>query len=111
MLDVRHLALDGLLETGRSASPTIAASFPKRGMMACGARLGLLTISYKDIIGVERTGTLRGLHFQVPPAAQAKLVGCPADRHSTLQSTFGTVRQPIASGPGDPVRRRMESNC
>ena len=43
-------------------------------------------------------GTLRGLHFQVPPAAQAKLV-------SVLQVEFSTLHRVRA------VRQRSESMC
>jgi len=42
----------------------------------------------------KQAGTLRGLHFQRPPAAQAKLVSVLRAAFSTLRWTSATARRP-----------------
>ena len=63
------------------------------------AALGISDIFVQDNHSVsEQTGTLRGLHFQVPPHAQGKLVRC--GRGSILMSlsiSVGAV-QPMVAG-------------
>ena len=44
--------------------------------------------------------TIRGLHFQRPPAAQAKLVRVVADAYSTSRSICARARRPSANGSG-----------
>jgi dTDP-4-dehydrorhamnose 3,5-epimerase len=43
------------------------------------------------------TGTVHGLHFQVPPFAQTKLVRGVAGTSSTSSSTFGARPRPTAN--------------
>ena len=58
-------------------------------------------------------GTMRGLHRQVPPHAEAKLVRCTRARSSTLRWTFGPNRALTAntSWCGSPRRTIVRCSC
>ena len=43
-------------------------------------------------------GTIRGLHFQLPPAAQAKLVRVLRGARMMWRSIYGLDRRPMAAG-------------
>ena len=44
----------------------------------------------------ERALTLRGLHYQVGPSAETKVVTCLRARSTTWSSTCGRIRRPSA---------------
>ena len=52
-------------------------------------------------------GTLRGLHLQRPPKAQAKLVRVLEGRSSTSRRTSGRIRRPTAYGSARGSRARI----
>lgn len=75
MLDVRPLGLDGVLEL------TPRRLHDERGFFVETYNAAALAAKGIDIVFVQdnhscsaRAGTLRGLHYQLPPRAQAKLV-------------------------------------
>ena len=75
MLEVRPLRLEGLLELRPKRLADERGFFSETWNQARFAEAGITTDFVQDnhSLSVE-TGTLRGLHFQAPPSAQAKLV-------------------------------------
>ena len=54
-------------------------------------------IAQANIAFNHKKGTLRGMHFQFPPAAETKLVRAPGARFSTSLSTSGPKVRPTCS--------------
>ena len=54
-------------------------------------------IAQANIAFNRRKGTLRGMHFQFPPAAETKLVRAPGAPSSTSSSTSGRRARPTSS--------------
>ena len=75
MLDVRRLALDGLLEIHPTRFADDRGFFSETWNAAAWREAGIAIDFVQDNHSLSRKrGTLRGLHFQAPPSAQAKLV-------------------------------------
>ena len=75
MVDVRRLALDGLLEIRPERFADKRGFFSETWSAATWRGAGIVTSFVQDNHSLSRPrGTLRGLHFQSPPAAQIKLV-------------------------------------
>ena len=75
MLDVRRLALDGLLEIRPKRIADERGFFSETWNDAAWREAGIAHDFVQDNHSLSKIrGTLRGLHFQAPPAAQAKLV-------------------------------------
>ena len=75
VLEVRALALDGLIELSPKRFDDERGFFSETWNEARLAEAGITTRFVQDNHSLSRAaGTLRGLHFQVPPSAQAKLV-------------------------------------
>ena len=75
MLDVRPLALAGLLEIRPARFADDRGFFSESWNAAAWSEAGIDTVFVQDNHSLSRArGTLRGLHFQSPPAAQAKLI-------------------------------------
>ena len=88
----------GPSSSSSSRWPTSAASSPAPPARASspppGSRAGSLQTSLSFN---PRRGTLRGLHYQAAPHAEAKLVRCVRGRSTTCSSTCGRSRPPTAS--------------
>ena len=59
---------------------------------------GIDTVFVQDNHSQSTRGTLRGLHFQLPPMAQNKLVRCAAGRSGMWRLTSERARPPLAGG-------------
>ena len=98
MLEVRALGLDGLLELRPRRFGDDRGFFSETWNQARFAEAGITTDFVQDnhSLSVE-AGTLRGLHFQAPPSAQAKLVrvtrGSAFDVAVDLRPSSPTYRQ------------------
>ena len=62
---------------------------------------GARGISQVNISRSDSVGTIRGLHLQIPPHSEAKLVRCLKAGFGTWQSTCELIRPPVASGTGE----------
>ena len=60
---------------------------------------GIDTVFVQDNHSQSTRGTLRGLHFQLPPLAQDKLVRCAAARSGMWRWTFAPIPPHSAGGP------------
>ena len=100
----------GCSRSGRRDSATSAASSPKSGARRAGARPGSTSTSSRTIIPVrQRAGVLRGLHYQVPPAAQDKLVRVLARRGVRRRGRHSPRLADLRPlGRTDPVGRAVE---
>ena len=56
-------------------------------------------------------GVVRGLHFQIEPAQQAKLVRVAQGAALMSPSTFAMARRPTASGSRPSSARRIGTSC
>ena len=75
MVEIRRLALDGLLEIRPRRFADNRGFFSETWNDAAWRAAGIAFDFVQDNHSLSRArGTLRGLHFQAPPAAQAKLV-------------------------------------
>lgn len=75
MLEVRALALKGVLEIRTPQFADDRGFFSEVWNMARWSEAGIDTIFVQDNHSLSRQrGVLRGLHYQAPPVAQAKLV-------------------------------------
>lgn len=75
MLDVRKHGLDGVLEIRPARFGDERGFFSEIWNAASWREAGIDLAFVQDNHSLSRpTGTLRGLHYQTPPAAQAKLV-------------------------------------
>ncbi len=75
MLDVRHLPIAGLLEIRPKRFADERGFFSETWNAAAWREAGINQDFVQDNHSLSASrGTLRGLHFQTPPAAQAKLV-------------------------------------
>ena len=98
MLDVRNLALDGLLEIRPKRFADDRGFFSETWNDAAWREAGIAITFVQDNHSLSNArGTLRGLHFQAPPAAQAKLVrvtrGSAFDVAVDLRPDSPTYRQ------------------
>ena len=57
----------------------------------------------------HRAGTVRGMHYQVAPHPEAKLVAAPRARWSTSSSTCARGRPPAAARQGGAQRREIDA--
>ncbi len=98
MLEVRRLALDGLLEIRPKKFADERGFFSETWNAATWREAGIGVSFVQDNHSLSRpTGTLRGLHFQSPPAGQAKLV------RVTRGSAFDVA---VDLRPGSPTYRQ-----
>ena len=98
MLEIRRLALDGLLEILLQRFADDRGFFSESWNEAAWRKAGIDVAWVQDNHSLSRTrGTLRGLHFQAPPAAQAKLV------RVTRGSAFDVA---VDLRPGSPTYRQ-----
>lgn len=98
MVEVRRLALDGLLELRSRRFADDRGFFSETWNAAAWREAGIDTVLVQDNHSLSKArGTLRGLHFQAPPAAQAKLVrvtrGSAFDVAVDLRPSSPTYRQ------------------
>ena len=98
MLEVRPLNLAGLLELRPRRFADDRGFFSETWNEARFAEVGIATRFVQDNHSLSRAaGTLRGLHFQAPPSAQAKLVrvtrGSAFDVAVDLRPSSPTYRQ------------------
>ena len=98
MLEVRPLTLDGLLELRPRRFADDRGFFSETWNKVRFAEAGITTDFVQDNHSLSSAaGTLRGLHFQAPPSAQAKLV------RVTCGSAFDVA---IDLRPASPTFRR-----
>ncbi|MFJ6650074.1 dTDP-4-dehydrorhamnose 3,5-epimerase family protein [Streptomyces sp. NPDC091290] len=73
----RRTELDGLVEVIRTpredARGRFARIFDGRDLLTAGWRWPVAQVNFSE---TARAGTVRGLHYQVPPSGEAKLVTC-----------------------------------
>jgi len=98
MVDYRRLALDGLVEIRPRRFADERGFFSETWNEAAWRDAGFALAFVQDNHSLSRPrGTLRGLHFQSPPAAQAKLVrvsrGSAFDVAVDLRPASPTYRQ------------------
>jgi len=98
MVELRRLALDGLLEIRPKRFADDRGFFSETWNAADWRAAGIAVDFVQDNHSLSRVrGTLRGLHFQAPPAAQAKLVrvsrGSAFDVAVDLRPQSPTYRQ------------------
>lgn len=98
MIEVRRLALDGLAEIRPKQFADDRGFFSETWNAAAWRKAGIDVDWVQDNHSLSRpAGTLRGLHFQAPPAAQAKLVrvtrGSAFDVAVDLRPASPTYRQ------------------
>ena len=98
MLDIRRLALDGLAEIRPRRFADDRGFFSETWNAAAWREAGIGTDFVQDNHSLSKArGTLRGLHFQTPPTAQAKLVrvtrGSAFDVAVDLRAGSPTFRQ------------------
>lgn len=77
---VRETAIPGCLILQAPSSQDLRGRFVKVFHAEAFRALGLPTAFPEVFYSVSRRDVIRGLHFQVPPAAQGKLVHCLAGR-------------------------------
>ncbi len=98
MLEIRRLALDGLLEIRPTKHADERGFFSETWNAAAWREAGIEEQFVQDNHSLSAArGTLRGLHFQAPPAAQAKLV------RVTRGSAFDVA---VDLRPGSPTYRQ-----
>ena len=98
MIEIRRLALDGLLEIRPKRFADDRGFFSETWNAAAWREAGITIDFVQDNHSLSNArGTLRGLHFQAPPSAQAKLVrvtrGSAFDVAVDLRSNSPTFRQ------------------
>ena len=98
MVELRRLALDGLLEIRPKRFADDRGFFSETWNADDWRAAGIVVDFVQDNHSLSRVrGTLRGLHFQSPPAAQAKLVrvtrGSAFDVAVDLRPQSATYRQ------------------
>ena len=98
MVEIRRLALDGLLEIRPRRFADDRGFFSETWNAVAWRESGIEVDFVQDNHSLSRArGTLRGLHFQASPAAQAKLVrvtrGSAFDVAVDLRPTSPTYRQ------------------
>ena len=98
MVELRYLALDGLLEIRPRRFADDRGFFSETWNDAAWREAGIAITFVQDNHSLSRPrGTVRGLHFQSPPAAQAKLVrvtsGSAFDVAVDLRPASPTYRQ------------------
>lgn len=98
MVEIRRLALDGLLEIHPRRFADDRGFFSETWNEGAWREAGIDIDWVQDNHSLSRPkGTLRGLHFQAPPAAQAKLVrvtrGSAFDVAVDLRPASPTYRQ------------------
>lgn len=98
MLEVRRLDLDGLLEIRPKRFADDRGFFSETWNAASFREAGVALDFVQDNHSLSKArGTLRGLHFQAPPSAQAKLVrvtrGAAYDVAVDLRAGSPTYRQ------------------
>lgn len=98
MVELTRLALDGLIELRPKRFEDERGFFSETWNETAWREAGIATAFVQDNHSLSRTrGTLRGLHFQAPPVAQAKLVrvtrGVAFDVAVDLRPSSPTFRQ------------------
>ena len=98
MVEIRRLDLDGLIEIRPKRFTDERGFFSETWNAAAWRAAGIATDFVQDNHSLSRPrGTLRGLHFQTPPEAQAKLVrvtrGSAFDVAVDLRPESPTYRQ------------------
>jgi len=98
MVELRRLALDGLIEIRPRRFADDRGFFSETWNAAAWREAGIDVDFVQDNHSLSKArGTLRGLHFQAPPAAQAKLVrvtrGSAFDVAVDLRPDSSTYRQ------------------
>lgn len=98
MVEIRPLALEGLLEIRPTQFKDDRGFFSETWNAAAWREAGINVSFVQDNHSLSRpVGTLRGLHFQTPPVAQAKLVrvtrGSAFDVAVDLRPESATYRQ------------------
>lgn len=95
-MDVRPLDIDGLYEITPVQHGDdrgfFSETWNRRSWSAVGFDIDF--VQGNQSLSLER-GTLRGMQFQVPPRAQAKLVRVIQGRYSMSSSTFARARPPL----------------
>jgi len=95
MLDIRRLALDALVEIRPKRFADDRGFFSETWNAAAWREAGIGIDFVQDNHSLSKArGTLRGLHFQTPPSAQAKLV------RVTRGSAFDVAVDLRAGSPG-----------
>lgn len=79
-MELESLPIGGCHVLRTSAFRDVRGSFIKSYHLEEFERLGLRTDWREEFFTASRTGVVRGMHFQVPPAEHAKLVFCVAGR-------------------------------
>ena len=98
MVELRRLALDGLLEIRPKRFADDRGFFSETWNAAAWREAGIAIDFVQDNHSLSNArGTLRGLHFQAPPSAQAKLV------RVTRGSAFDVA---VDLRPGSPTYRQ-----
>ena len=98
MVEIRRLALDGLLELRPKRFADDRGFFSEMWNAAAWREAGIIIEFVQDNHSLSKArGTLRGLHFQAPPSAQAKLV------RVTRGSAFDVA---VDLRPGSPTYRQ-----
>lgn len=98
MVELIRLALDGLIELRSKRFEDERGFFSETWNETVWREAGIATAFVQDNHSLSRSrGTLRGLHFQAPPVAQAKLVrvtrGVAFDVAVDLRPSSPTFRQ------------------
>lgn len=77
VMDLRRTELDGLVEIARTpgedARGRFARIFGSRELRTVGWRWPVAQVNFSE---TGEKGTVRGLHYQVPPNTEAKLITC-----------------------------------
>jgi dTDP-4-dehydrorhamnose 3,5-epimerase len=98
MVELRRLTPEGLIEIRPRRFADDRGFFSETWNEAVWREAGIATVFVQDNHSLSRArGTLRGLHFQSPPAAQAKLV------RVTRGSAFDVA---VDLRPGSPTYRQ-----
>ena len=98
MVEIRRLALDGLIELRPQRFADDRGFFSETWNAAAWREAGIAIDFVQDNHSLSNArGTLRGLHFQAPPSAQAKLV------RVTRGSAFDVA---VDLRPGSPTYRQ-----
>jgi hypothetical protein len=108
MLEVRNSGSRRARDPPRGSATSAASSrrLERRAWREAG--LGRLDFVQDNHSYSAARGVLRGLHYQLPPVAQDKLVRVSRGSSSTSRSTSAAARRPSAAGSGSPLGRALE---